>query len=478
MRSMNPNVLSERYATPEMNEVWSELGKARMERRFWVAVLRAQRELGLEVPQEALEAYERAVDQVDLDAIKEIEARTRHDVKAKIEAFNRDAGGYQYIHLGLTSRDVTDNVEQIQIRDAMRLVHGKFVSVLRHLVERAWEYRGLELTARTHHQAAQLTLMGRRFAMWAEELLFHLEEFEAFIESYPFRGLKGAVGTQFDLANLLGSGEKAREVERRVMEAYGFSRVLDSPGQVYPRSLDYKALQHLSALASPVESFAKTMRLMAGQELVTEGFKEGQVGSSVMPHKMNTRSSERICALAELLKMYVDGASRLAGDQWEEGDVSCSALRRVVLPDAFYACDGLLETALTVLNEMGVYPAVVSTEVERYLPFLASTDFLGLAVRLGLGREEAHALIKKHAVGEALRMRQEGAQENRLVERLAQEPLFQEAGVSAEKLRELLEGRGRYLGNAENQIRAVKERAEAYIKRFPKEASYEPREIL
>jgi adenylosuccinate lyase len=280
------------------------------------------------------------------------------------------------------------------------------------------------------------------------------------------------------MVTLLGSGEKAERLEELVAEELGFRETLDSTAQVYPRSLDYKVVSHLSALASACESFAKTMRLMAGYDLVTEGFAEGQVGSSVMPHKMNTRSSERVCAFAELLKMYADGASRLAGDQWEEGDVSCSALRRVVIPDAFYASDGLVETTLTVLNQMGAYPAVICKEVDRYLPFLATTEMLSLAVKHGVGREKAHAAIRRHAVGEALRMRETGSGENTLIRLLAGEPAFKDAGVTEAMLGEVLGDRARFLGNAGRQMDAVKAKAGPVLERYRREAAYEPGDIL
>jgi len=278
----------------------------------------------------------------------------------------------------------------IQIRNASKLVFGKYVSVLRHFLDKSEGYKYIEITGRTHHQAAQPTLLGRRFSMWSEELLLHLLEFHDFFLNYPFRGIKGAVGTQLDMITLLESKEKADNLEKIVGKDLGFKIILDSTGQVYPRSIDFKLISHLAALGSACENFAKTMRLMAGYELVTEGFLEGQVGSSVMPHKMNTRSTERICALNQLLKMYVDGASRLLGDQWEEGDVSCSAIRRALIPNAFYVTDGIIETTLTVLNNMGVYPAVINKEIERYLPFLATTQILVKAVKHGIGREAAH----------------------------------------------------------------------------------------
>ncbi len=475
---MNPNVLSQRYATREINQIFSEEGNIRQERLFWLNVLKAQRDLGLDVTLEAVIAYEKAINDIDLGLIEEIERKTKHDVKAKIEAYCQAAGGYEFVHLGLTSRDLTDNVEQIQIKQAMRLVHGKYVSVLRHLLDKAEGYRGIELAARTHHQAAQMTLLGRRFSMWAEELLFHLMEFEAFIEDYPFRGVKGAVGTQFDMATLLGSHEKALELDKRIADEYGFKNLLSSTGQVYPRSLDYKLLLHLSALSAACESFAKSMRLMAGYELVTEGFRKGQVGSSVMPHKMNTRSTERICAFSELLKMYADGGSRLSGDQWEEGDVSCSAIRRVLIPDAFYVSDGLLETTLTVLNQMGAYPAVISKEVDRYLPFLATTEVLDMAVQHGIGREQAHGLIKKYAISEALKMREEGSDTNMLLERLVDEPEFKAVGITKSMLMDVLRDKQHFLGNAEAQIEAVAKKAEPLLSKYSKEAAYEPGDIL
>jgi adenylosuccinate lyase len=461
-----------------MNQIFSEKGKTLYERELWLSVLKAQKRLGVDIPQEAINSYENLKNKIDLELIKEIELRTKHDVKAKIEAFNIAAGGFEYLHLGMTSRDLTDNVEQIQIRNANKLVFGKYVSVLRHFLDKSEEYKNIEITGRTHHQAAQPTLLGRRFSMWAEELLLHLLEFQDFFLNYPFRGIKGAVGTQLDMITLLGSMEKAENLEKNVAKDLGFEIILDSTGQVYPRSIDFKLISHLAALASACENFAKTMRLMAGYELVTEGFLEGQVGSSVMPHKMNTRSTERICALNQLLKMYLDGASRLIGDQWEEGDVSCSAIRRVLIPNAFYVTDGIIETTLTVLNNMGIYPAVINKELERYLPFLATTQILVLAVKHGIGRETAHDIIKKYAISEALKMREDGKAENHLIQKLVKDPVFKKAGIKEEELNSIIKERVAFIGNARKQIELVKQKAEPLIIKFEKEASYEPGHIL
>ena len=225
----NLNILSERYATHAINEIFSERGKAIAERALWIAVMKAQRELGVDIPAEDIAKYEAAKNDVDLDLIKAIERKTKHDVKAKIEAFVRAAGAAEHIHKGMTSRDLTDNVEQMQTGKASRIIFGKYISVLRHLADKAEEYRNVVLTARTHHQPAQPTLLGRRFSMWAEELHLHLAAFEAFIGNYPLRGIKGPVGTQCDMRTILGSQDRVAELEARgdgtwFLRGFEFSR--------------------------------------------------------------------------------------------------------------------------------------------------------------------------------------------------------------------------------------------------------------
>lgn len=473
----NPNILSHRYATAEMNEIFSAKGKIIAERELWIAVMKAQKRLGLDIAAETIEKYEAARSDIDLDLIRSIERRIKHDVKARIEAFIRAAGAEEQIHMGMTSRDLTDNVEQMQIKRASGLIFEKYISMLRHFVDKAEEYEDIFLTARTHHRPAQPTLLGRRMSMWAEELLHHLQNFESFMEKLPLRGIKGPVGTQADMLALLGSKERVAELERMVARKLGFSLISEAPGQVYPRSFDFQLTANLSTLACAPENFAKGMRLMSGAELITEGFEKEQVGSSAMPHKMNTKSSERISGFAELLKMYADGASRLAGDQWEEGDVSCSVVRRVIIPDAFYVSDGLCETTLTVLNHMGAYPVNIERELEAHLPFLATSEMLTLAVEAGIGREAAHEIIRKHAISETLKGRQ-GGQQPQLVRRLAEDSLFQEAGITEEKLLSLLQDKKRFIGTAKSQIVAVTRKARKFIDKYEDAAKYEPKEIL
>jgi adenylosuccinate lyase len=472
-----PDVLAERYATDSVVEPYSPIGKIKRERDLWISVMKGQRKLGVNIPQGEIDKFIAARDNIDLDRIRALELTLKHEPQNKIKAFIEVAGAGEYLHWGMTSRDLTDNVEQQQNLDVSQIIFGKYVSILRHFIDKAQTYKSVTLTARTHHQAAQPTLLGRRFSMWAEELIEHLIKFEQFINDYPLRGIKGPVGTQSDMKTLLGSSEKVRELENMIAKELGFKRILDSPGQVYPRSLDYKLISDLALLTAAEENFVNGMRLMAGYELVTEGFKDGQVGSSAMPHKMNTRSSERVWSAAELVKTYNDGASRLSGQQWEEGDVSCSLMRRVIIPGAFFASDAICETTLTILNEMGIYPIIIDRELDKYLPFLATTQILAEAVKVGIGREEAHSIIKRHAKAVALEMRETGLEKNTLAERLGEEPLLNQKGITKQRVNEILKDNTRFIGDANLQIDKVSTRAKEIIDRYPQEANYEPKPI-
>jgi len=336
-----PNVLAARYASPEIARIWSPEHKIRLERQLWIAVLKAQRDLGVETPDGVIEAYEAVIDDIDLGSIAEREAITRHDVKARIDEFAALAGT-EHIHKGMTSRDLTENVEQLQVRESLQVLRDRAIAVLARLGRLATENADLVMAGRSHNVAAQATTMGKRFASASDELLIALERVENLLVRYPLRGIKGPVGTAQDQLDLLGGDEaKLADLERRVAEHLGFDRTLTSVGQVYPRSLDYDALTALVQLVAGPSSLATTIRLMAGNELVTEGFQPGQVGSSAMPHKMNTRSCERVNGLAVILRGYASMVGELAGAQWNEGDVFCSVVRRVALPDALYAADRL-----------------------------------------------------------------------------------------------------------------------------------------
>jgi adenylosuccinate lyase len=469
-----PDVLAGRYASAELVSLWSPEHKVVLERELWLAVLRAQTELGVEVPAGVIEDYQRVLDQVDLASIAERERVTRHDVKARIEEFSALAG-HEHIHKGMTSRDLTENVEQLQVRASLELVRDRVVATLARLARLAAEHETLVMAGRSHNVAAQATTLGKRFATIADEMLVALARLEELLARYPLRGIKGPVGTAQDMLDLLdGDTDKLATLEQRVAGHLGFEQVLTSVGQVYPRSLDFDVVSALVQVAAGPSNLATTIRLMAGLELVTEGFKDGQVGSSAMPHKMNTRSCERVNGLAVVLRGYLSMVGELAGDQWNEGDVSCSVVRRVALPDAFFAADGLFQTFLTVLDEFGAYPAVIQRELDRYLPFLATTKVLMAAVRNGVGRETAHEAIKQAAVGVALAMRQ-GQAENDVFERLAADPRL---GLTEQQLATLVAEPITFTGAAVDQVRTVVRRVDEVVKRHPDAAAYRPGAIL
>jgi adenylosuccinate lyase len=469
-----PNVLAARYASAELAGIWSPEHKIVLERQLWIAVLKAQRDLGIDVPDGVVEAYEKVVDQVDLASIAAREKVTRHDVKARIEEFSALAG-HEHIHKGMTSRDLTENVEQLQILSSLRLVRDRAVAALARLGRLAAEHEATVMAGRSHNVAAQATTLGKRFATVADEMLVALDRIENLLGRYPLRGIKGPMGTAQDMLDLLdGDAAKLEQLEGAVARHLGFDHVFTSVGQVYPRSLDFDVVSSLVQLVAGPSNLATTIRLMAGNELVTEGFKEGQVGSSAMPHKMNSRSAERVNGLSVVLRGHLSMIGELAGDQWNEGDVSDSVVRRVALPDAFFAADGLFETFLTILDEFGAFPAVIQRELDRYLPFLATTKVLMAAVRNGVGREVAHEAIKEAAVGTALAMRQGQAGNDVFAKLAADERL----GLTAAQLETLVADPIEFTGAAVAQVQAVVRRIEAVAAEHPEAAAYAPGDIL
>ena len=465
------SVLADRYASAGMRSIWSAESKIIQERKLWIAVMRAQSKLGHPIPESTIADYEKVIDQVDLASIDARERITRHDVKARIEEFNALAG-HEAIHAGMTSRDLTENVEAMQIRDGLLLIQSRVVATLAMLGEGAAKYIDQPIAGRSHNVAAQVTTLGKRFASAAEELLYAYARLANLIERLPIRGIKGPVGTAQDSVDLLGSTTAHESLEKEIASYLGFTNVLDSTGQIYPRSIDFDVVTTLVQLAAGPSSFATSIRLMAGAELVTEGFKAGQVGSSAMPHKMNTRSCERVNGLTVVLRGYASMIGELSGDQWNEGDVSCSVVRRVALADSFYAIDGLLETFMTVLGEFGAFPDVINAELSKYLPFLATTKILVASVKAGVGRELAHEVIKEHAVAAALGIRE--GRPNTMISALAEDPRIP---LTQSDLEALLSSPLEFTGDAHAQTQRVIHRIEAITSKAPEAAKYRPASI-
>ena len=463
------NVLASRYASEAIVALWSSEAKVLRERKLWLAVLEAQKDLGIAIPAEAVEAFRETLEQVDMASIAARERVTRHDLKARIEEYCALAG-YEHIHWGLTSRDVTENTEQAIVRDALLLVRFKAAVALDRLQARAQEFAEVPLAARTHNVVAQTATLGRRFASAGEEVIDALEGLDSLLARQKLRGMKGAVGTQQDLLDMFdGNYNKVDQMERRVAQKLGFEACLGAVGQVYPRSWDAEVMACLLRVVSGPASLAVTLRLMAGEGHLREGFAEGQVGSSAMPHKMNARLCERIAGLKVVLSGYLTMAAELSGSQWNEGDVSCSVVRRVMLPDAFYACDGILETFISVLDSLEVFEDSRMDEIAANLPYLASTRLLTAAVKRGMGREQAHASLSKHLAS------REAASADGLASSLGSDSEF---ALSETEVKALLEDPLLYTGAAQTQVAAFSAKAKNYLKRFPETSEYMPAEAI
>jgi adenylosuccinate lyase len=446
--STTPNVLATRYATKEMVAIFDPVNKIINERKFWVTILKLQQKAGLPITDSDIKAYEQVIEKVDLASIDKREMKTRHDVKARIEEFNALAG-VEKIHIGLTSRDLTENIELIQIKAALELIEHRTLQTLFLLNEKISKYEKTYMVGRSHNVAAQVTTLGKRFATCAEELLFAHTAVTELIARLPLRGIKGPVGTSQD--GLAAMGKDFEKLEKSIADQFGFENIWNSVGQIYPRSVDFEVVSKLLQIASAPSSMASTIRLMAGSGLVSEGFKAGQVGSSAMPHKMNSRSSERINGMMVLLRGYNTMAADLAGDQWNEGDVSCSVVRRVVIPDSFYVLDGLLHTFMTILNEFGVFEESIERELSEQLPYLATTKILMECVKAGMGREVAHQLIKKHSTSTTA---------GNFFEALAKEKEFP---LSQDQLKNLITDPALFAGNALEQSESVRQRIKKVI---------------
>ena len=446
---ITPNVLATRYATKEMVTIFDPINKIINERKFWITILKLQQKAGLPITDNDVKAYEKVIKKVDLDSIDKREKKTRHDVKARIEEFNALAG-VEKIHIGLTSRDLTENIELIQIKAGLELIEYRVLQTLFLLGEKISKYEKTYMVGRSHNVAAQVTTLGKRFASSAEELLFAHTALNELISRLPLRGIKGPVGTSQDAIDAMG--KDFANLEKSIAGEFGFENTWASVGQIYPRSVDFEVVSKLLQIAAAPSSMATTIRLMAGSGLVSEGFKAGQVGSSAMPHKMNSRSSERINGMMVLLRGYNTMAADLAGDQWNEGDVSCSVVRRVVIPDTFYVLDGLLHTFMTILHEFGTFDERIKAELDEQLPLLTTSKILMECVKAGMGREDAHKIIKKYSTTTS---------PSNLFAVLSKEANFP---ISYEQLTELIQNPADFAGLAVEQSRKVINLLESKIK--------------
>ncbi|MHC4858841.1 MAG: adenylosuccinate lyase [Planctomycetota bacterium] len=453
-RDVYQNPLTSRYASVAMRRLFSPDTKYRTWRRLWIALARAEMELGLPITAKQIAGLEAAKDAIDYEAAEAKEREIRHDVMAHLHAFAEACPEARPIlHLGATSCYITDNADLLILSDALGMILGSLANVVEALAGLARRHRALPTLGFTHYKPAQPTTVGKRASLWIQDLLLDVERLEFELATLRFRGVKGTTGTQASFLDLFeGDHEKVKELDRRVAEEMGFARVFPVTGQTYPRKVDYRILSAISGIAQSAHKFANDVRLLMNLGEVEEPFEKAQVGSSAMPYKRNPMRSERITSLARYLISLPTNAAQTAGEQWLERTLDDSANRRVVLPEAFLAADAILDLYLNVARGLTVHEAVVRRNLDRELPFLATERILMLAVKAGGDRQEIHERIRVHAraAWEALC---EGAERNDLLPRLEQDEAFRPV---KDDLAALLEPEG-YVGRAPEQVDAFLE---------------------
>ena len=465
MKNTYETPLNSRYASPEMQYIFSPDRKFTTWRKLWVALAESEMELGLPITREQVDELKAHVDDIDYDAARRHEERVRHDVMAHVHAYGDvcpNARGI--IHLGATSCYVTDNADILMLRDALKLVREKVVEVLRRLRRFAWEYKGMPTLGYTHLQPAQLTTVGKRACLWMQDLTMDLEEIDFALKSLKLLGNRGATGTQVSFMELFdGDGLKVDELEKKIAHKMGMDAVFAVSGQTYPRKLDSRVLDALAGVAQSAYKFAQDLRLLQSFREVEEPFEKNQIGSSAMAYKRNPMRSERICALSRHVMALTQDAFNTAATQWFERTLDDSANRRLSLPEAFLATDAVLELYANIASGMVVYPKMIARRVNENLPFMATEDIMMEAVRLGCDRQVIHERLRVHSQEAATRMKRDGL-ESDLLERIANDPAFP---MSHAQLTELLAPE-KYTGRAEAQAeRFVTEVVDPILARQP-----------
>lgn len=414
-----------RYASEEMQFVFSAQKKFSTFRRLWVALARAEMKLGLDITPEQVAELEANVDNIDFAVAEAREKEVRHDVMAHVYAYGQVCPSAKgIIHLGATSCYVGDNTDVIVMRDAMEIVHRKLVNVIANLAAFAEKYKAMPCLAYTHLQPAQLTTVGKRATLWAHELLMDLEELEYRMSKLKLLGQKGTTGTQASFVELFGGdSEKIKKLEQMIAEEMGFSACFPVSGQTYSRKLDYQVLSVLAGIAESCSKFSNDIRILANFKEIEEPFEKNQIGSSAMPYKRNPMRSERITALSRYVMIDSLNAAFTAGTQWFERTLDDSANKRIAVAEGFLAVDAILNIMLNVTNGLVVYDKVIRQRVMRELPFMATENIMMKAVKKGGDRQELHERIRQHSIAAGKIVKEEGG-ENDLVDRIASDPMF------------------------------------------------------
>jgi adenylosuccinate lyase len=424
-QNLYENPLITRYAGRPMAELWSSQRKFSTWRRLWIALAEAQRSLGLNISESQISELSAHVDKIDFDGAKAHEKRLRHDVMAHVHTYGDVCPNARpIIHLGATSCYVTDNTDLILIRDGLLLVRNQLVGTIDALASFAQQHKSLPCLGYTHFQPAQLVTVGKRATLWTYDLLLDLRAIERLIEDLPFLGAKGTTGTQASFLDLFdGDHSKVEALDICVAQAFGFSKILPVTGQTYPRKLDTLVLNALSGLAESAHRFGCDLRLLAHERELEEPYEAEQIGSSAMAYKRNPMRAERMCSIARYLMALPASAAQTAASQWLERTLDDSAVRRITLPQGFLAADALLRLYLNIAPRLIVHQAVISRNISRELPFMATENLLMAGVRAGGDRQDLHERIRVHSLAAASALKM-GADRNELLDRLSADPAF------------------------------------------------------
>ena len=440
---------STRYASDEMQYIFSDDNKFRTWRRLWIALAKAEQRQGLAITDEQIAELEAHKDDINYEEAAAREKLVRHDVMSHVYAYGLQCPKAKgIIHLGATSCYVGDNTDVIIMRQGLELVRGKLIGVLSNLAKFAETYKDMPCLAYTHCQPAQLTTVGKRATLWMNEFYMDVQEIEHQAASLSLRGVKGTTGTQASFMELFGgNAEKVKAVEADVCAQMGFDKVVPVCGQTYSRKVDYNVLSALGGLAQSAMKMATDIRLLANFKEMEEPFEKNQIGSSAMPYKRNPMRCERICALARYLMIDVLNPAMTAGTQWFERTLDDSANKRIAMAEGFLAADAILNILLNVSDGLVVYPKVVRSRVMAELPFMASENIMMKAVKKGGDRQELHERLREHAVAAAAVVKQEG-RPNDMIARVEADPAF---GLTREEIEAELSPEA-FTGRAPQQV--------------------------
>ncbi len=443
--------LGSRYASDEMMRLFSADTRYRTWRKLWVELARAEMELGLPVTRDQVDELAAHVEDIDYECVRQREREVRHDVMAHVYAYGKAApSAAGIIHLGATSCYVTDNADLVIYRDALKLLRGSLLGVMKNLCDFAEKTKAIPTLGYTHYQPAQPVTVGKRASLWLQDFMTDLEEIDFVIGSLPFLGCRGTTGTEASFMDLFaGDTEKIDEMNRRIASAFGFGRCYDVCGQTYPRKADSRILNVLSAIGQSCYRMANDMRLLQHDRQLEEPFEKNQIGSSAMAYKRNPMRSERVCSLSRYLMALPQNAAMTASTQWMERTLDDSANRRIALPEGFLCADAVLRLIRNISDGIRVNEKVIEAALKEYMPFIATENLLMEAVKRGGNRQELHEVIRSCSMAATERMK--NGESCDLPERLAAEPAF---GMTAEEIRAELDP-AKYTGRCAEQTEAL-----------------------